>query len=59
MMRTTTDERTRTQEQDADWLHELLADVQKEIATQPKGYLIARMRARLLAAMDRPVRAAA
>ena len=59
MTRMATKERTGIERNDADWLLELLADVRKDVAYRPRPQAIARIRARLLAAMDRPVRAAA
>ncbi len=59
MTRMATKERTGIERNDADWLLELLADVRNDVAYQPRPQALARIRARLLAAMDRPVRAAA
>jgi hypothetical protein len=41
------------------WLHALLADIQREISEQPGPGAVGRIRARLIAQMDRPARAAA
>ena len=60
MMRTATTERIRSDQREAEWLVQLLADIQKDVAKQPKILTVERIRARLQAAMDhRPVRAAA
>jgi len=57
--RTVTDKRLRIEEEETVWLYALLADVQREVAAQPQPQTIERIRARLLAAFDRPVRQAA
>lgn len=59
-MRTATKEITRIGHIDeGEWLHLLLADIQRELADQPRPSAIRRIRARLFSQMDRPVRAAA
>ena len=59
-MRTATKEVTRLERtNEGEWLHLLLADIQREIAEQPVPGAVARIRARLLAQLDRPARAAA
>jgi len=59
-MKTGTNERTRIQRQhEADWLNRLLADVRQEVGSQPSPQAIARVRARLLAHIKTPAKAAA
>ena len=59
-MRTATKEVTRIEHRDeGEWLHLLLADIQREIAEQPGPGAVDRIRSRMLAQMDRPARAAA
>lgn len=44
---------------EGEWLRRLLADVHAEIARHPSPRAVARIRERLLAAIERPERAAA
>ena len=59
MTTTATKERIRIEQEETDWLYQLLADIQKDVAAQPRPQAVQRIRARLQAAIDRPVRAAA
>ena len=59
MMRTITKERTSSEQRESAWLYQLLADIQKDVAAQPKPQAVERIRARLQADIERPVRAAA
>ena len=45
--------------EDQDWLYRLLAEIQREAAAYPSPQAVARIRARLVAAMNTPVKAAA
>jgi hypothetical protein len=59
-MKTATREIARIERPDeGTWLHALLADIQREISSQPSPTAVERIRDRLLAQMDRPARAAA
>lgn len=44
---------------EGEWLYSLLADIREDVAAAPKPESIARIRARLIAEMDTPVRVAA
>lgn len=44
---------------EAEWLHLLLADIQREIARQPSPSAVERIRSHLLSQLDRPTQAAA
>jgi len=59
MTRTVTDKRLHIEQDETVWLHALLADVQREVAAQPNPQAIERIRARIQAALERPVRQAA
>ena len=60
-MKTATETRIRRIDtlNEGDWLHQLLADAQRQVASSPSPQAIARIRQRLFAAIRRPVRAAA
>ena len=59
-MKTATSEITKIEGPDeGTWLHALLTDIQREISGQPGPAAVGRIRARLIAQMDRPARAAA
>ena len=47
------------QKDEGDWLSQLVADVQDEIAQQPSATAVQRIRLQLIARLDRPERAAA
>ena len=44
---------------EGEWLYSLLADIRVDVAGSPRPESVARIRARLLAEMDTPVRVAA
>jgi hypothetical protein len=56
---TATEKRLHIEQDETVWLHALLADVQREVAAQPKPQAIERIRARIQEALARPVRRAA
>jgi hypothetical protein len=59
-MTSATRERSRTRPRnEAEWLQDLLADIQAEVARQPNPRAIQRIRARLQAQIKLPARAAA
>ena len=59
-MRTATNEFTGIERRDeGEWLHLLLADIQREMAGQPGPGAVDRIRGRLRAQMDRPAKVAA
>ena len=53
------DIRNLQQLEDGDWLSQIIAGVQDDIARQPTASAVKRIRARLLAKLSRPERAAA
>jgi len=44
---------------EGDWLRQLLADVQRQVATRPSAQAVERIRQRLVAEISTPARAAA
>ena len=59
-MTSATKERSRiNRREDQDWLYRLLAELQREAAPYPGSQAVARIRVRLVAAMQTPVKAAA
>jgi hypothetical protein len=59
-MKTATKELAKIQRtEEGEWLHLLLADIQREIAEQPGPGAVGRIRAQLFAKIGRPERAAA
>ena len=59
MTRAVSDKRVSINEEETAWLYALLADVRRDVLRQPKPQAIERIRARIQAAMDQPVRRAA
>jgi hypothetical protein len=57
--RTVREKRLFVEEEETVWLYALLADIRRDVRSQPKRQAIERIRARIQAAMDRPVRQAA
>ena len=45
--------------EEGDWLLQLLSDIRREVAREPSPSTVERIRARLLASIQRPTRAAA
>ena len=56
---TISEKRLRIEQEETTWLYALLADVRRDVGSQPKRPAVERIRARIQAAMDQPVRQAA
>ncbi len=60
VVKAVTDGRSRVERLDeGEWLRRLLADIQKDVSEHPSPQAVERIRTRLLAALEKPARAAA